>query len=96
MPEDDHKLASEKWKTIDEFCKNEACSKSHYYKMRRLGLGPTEITLPGGRIRVPQSGHLEMRLKLLRWQATEAAALERERAKAIAKRAREGRGKKGK
>jgi hypothetical protein len=33
-------------KTIDEFCRSEGISKSTYYTMKKLGIGPTELIIP--------------------------------------------------
>jgi hypothetical protein len=30
-------------KTVDEFCRDNRISRSFYYKMRRLGIGPDEM-----------------------------------------------------
>jgi hypothetical protein len=30
-------------KTVDEFCRSNRISRSFYYKMRRLGIGPDEM-----------------------------------------------------
>jgi hypothetical protein len=30
-------------KTVDEFCRDNRISRSFYYKMRRLGIGPNEM-----------------------------------------------------
>src|SRR5262245_57820171 len=76
--------------TIEEFCSAERISKSTYFKLRRMGLGPDELRFANTRIiRITPEAHVQWRARMQAWSASQAAALEarrrREQARAAGK-----------
>lgn len=74
-------------KTIAEFCEAEGLSPSSYYKLRRMGLGPDEIRVPGLEIiRITVTAHREWRERMTKLSQSKQGELERER-RAVQRRA---------
>jgi hypothetical protein len=77
-------------KTIEDWTRNEDISAASFYKLKRLGLGPYELRLPGTNIVriIESSGH--WRQRMLEVSATKSAKLatsrRREQTKAAAQR----------
>jgi hypothetical protein len=60
--------------TIDAFCELEQLSPHSYYKLRRLGLGPREMRVPGTKIvRISEAARREWRTRLEQVGASEQA-----------------------
>jgi hypothetical protein len=66
--------------TIKQFCVCENISPASYFKIRRLGLGPAEMVIPGTEIiRITPKAHREWRARLEQQGKTTEAELERQR-----------------
>lgn len=48
--------------TINEFCESERISRSMYYKLRRLGLGPREMAV-GTAVRISPEARADWRVE---------------------------------
>jgi hypothetical protein len=72
--------AEDKSFSIPEFCSAEDISHASYFKMRRAGLGPTEIRIPGGRIiRITATARREWHRRMEQLAQGEAAQQEQRR-----------------
>ena len=70
--------------TREEFCRVEGISAASYYKMRRLGYGPVETTIPGTRIvRITAAARCDWHARMLALGQSEEAQLEKERRSAF-------------
>jgi len=66
--------------TRKEFCDAEHMSLSTYHKMRKMGLGPEEVTLPGMSFtRITQDARRDWHTRIEEWRRSQASKLERER-----------------
>ena len=66
--------------TITEFCKLEKISLASFFKLKRLGLGPDVLIVPGTNIhRVTPASRKAWHLRMAELAQQEAAALERSR-----------------
>jgi hypothetical protein len=66
--------------TVSEFREAENMSASFYYKMRRMGLGPQELHVPGtGFTRITPEAHAEWHERMAKLGESKAAELERAR-----------------
>jgi hypothetical protein len=71
--------------TIAQFCRAEHLSKSSYYELRRRGLGPDELRLPGTKIiRITAEARAAWRERMAEFARSEAAQLEAERRRKMA------------
>jgi hypothetical protein len=77
MTDDDLQQPS---KTIPQFCEVENLSASSYFKLKRLGLGPDEMRIPGTEIvRITATAHRGWRERMIALGQTKQAELERQR-----------------
>jgi hypothetical protein len=75
-------------RTIDEFCVDKNISRPSYFKIRRLGLGPEELRIPGTSIvRITRRAAEEWEERMARLSLEDAAKHERQRRKEHARRA---------
>lgn len=66
--------------TVSEFREAENMSASFYYKMRRMGLGPQELRVPGtGFTRITPQAHAAWHERMAKLGESKAAELERAR-----------------
>jgi hypothetical protein len=67
-------------KTIGEFCQDERISKSVYYDMKRRGIGPVELVIPGTKvIRITHEAQANWRQRMAQLSKGRAMRLETER-----------------
>jgi hypothetical protein len=67
-------------KSIAEFCRAERISKSVYYEMKRRGIGPVELIIPGTKvIRITPEAQTAWRTRMAELAKSETAQLEAER-----------------
>jgi CRISPR/Cas system-associated protein Csm6 len=76
-------------KTIEQFCEVENISISTYYKLKRLGLSPAELAILPKVIRITPQAHALWREQTMARATSEAAQLETERRRQLAKMAGE-------
>ena len=66
--------------TVPEFCTRHNVSRASYYKLRRLGLGPDEMRMPGTCIvRITPEADRAWRERMTELSKSEAVALEARR-----------------
>ena len=67
-------------KTIPQFCEIENLSASSYYKLKRAGLAPDELHVPGTEIvRITATAYREWRERMATLARTKEAEIERAR-----------------
>jgi hypothetical protein len=75
-------------RTVREFCAIENLSVASYYKMKKQGLAPDELRVPGlSIVRITAQAHREWRERMTALRQEEAAAREHERRRAATSRA---------
>jgi hypothetical protein len=74
MTNDTERPASE---TLEQFCRAENLSKSSYYKIRKLGFGPTELRVPNTVIvRITAQARIAWHERMAELQQSKSAKLQ--------------------